>query len=271
VGCGSGSDSSSHELKEYSLSDYEGRSVSTDTLAGTWVLIASGSFEQTFPDGTYAGTLIGKEFFVIRPIGDTANYEKSTCYGDGFLDIPIDGSSVDLEFAQGTIQNNIMIQASKLIDVSSEDERFDEKQGELDGKYLYTMVKISDSINSIGSATKNLANADEEALEVFCFNKTEVARLYDGSVIEETSWSAAFDASSSSSFLFKEINNKTLEESKNEILLNAGETFYEKDDDTVSFSLDEENSFNISLSYNASNSINADSVVGSVTINLPEQ
>lgn len=38
VGCG-GSNSPNHELNEYTVSDFEGRIVSEDTLAGTWVAV----------------------------------------------------------------------------------------------------------------------------------------------------------------------------------------------------------------------------------------
>ena len=53
VGCGSGSDSS-FEVDEYSISAYEGRSVSTETLASTWVAVGTGSISsvrvlQTLP------------------------------------------------------------------------------------------------------------------------------------------------------------------------------------------------------------------------------
>ncbi len=137
VGCG-GSSSSSNKVDPYSLDDYRGRNVSSDSLTGTWVSVSEWQYFEYNGD-IYRNYFVSKKYFLIT--GVEGEYVMSSC-DDGYDSLLINDFS-PFKFSDAAIDNQYFSTSE------SEEVNFDGRN------YLnfksFEMVKISDSTDNFGS------------------------------------------------------------------------------------------------------------------------
>lgn len=258
VGCGSGSDSESlGSASEYNLSDYEGRSVSSDTLAGTWVAVSSGYSELTHSQGTTKTNLSGKEYFVITKEGN--DYHKASCGYDTTNKITLDGGSLEVKAEKfvGTVTDNKTITGKIEFDINDIE---DNETGSV--LQNIEIVKISDEIGSLAMVTVNVNSVNDETA-ISCYQK------------------------SNSTFTFGSLSGKS-EEIKTPLVdinrLNGGGDdselsytnwpsvdldFESYKGHSVSFDVNVDSSLSETVNFTASNG--SDSVTGTIVVQLPVQ
>lgn len=163
VGCGSGSDSS-FKVDEYSISEYEGRSVNTETLAGTWVAVGTGSINS--PKGS--ASLAFKEYFVIRETLE--GYEQARCEY-GFEPLMLSGNEYSTKYESdysdeltGTVANNSQITGSGEI-IS---------YGATTSTNFFA-VKISNDVTSLGELSLNLTRDGQSSADLYCAHQANVS------------------------------------------------------------------------------------------------
>lgn len=257
VGCGSGS-SSSPKVNEYSLSEYEGRAVSTDSLAGTWVAVGTGYFEYNYSDGTSERTDFAiKEYFIISESGDA--YEKQECNGGNEV-LTLVGDEVNTENFVGVSTDKKLI-TGKLYendfdDVTSAD---------------LTMIKISDSVNSIGSASVNVAGSGIDSVSVGCFQQSNGVGTYEEEVYGSfknytvgvfNSYNQIFYERQFGEYAYQDLEVYTQS-------TDAG--FGSYTGDTIVFDVNEDNTLTSAISFSAVSSGSEGSLTGTISINLPVQ
>ncbi|MGK0443835.1 MAG: hypothetical protein ACJA1U_000763 [Bermanella sp.] len=259
VGCGSG-DSSGAEgsFSEYSLSEYEGRSVNTETLAGTWVAVGTGV--ENFPgvdggrgDKRYAV----KEYFVISQSED--GYTKSGCEQYSSNDISLSDGVIEFEDFKGNVTDNKIISGSV----------FKEDRGEAETADSYystetvsiQAIKISDNTDSFAQLAFNVGEG-EETLDLLCYQQSNGYidyKNYDLSFV-------SVDTYPSQMFQYKgDIPSAFLYVSKD-----FSDYEFDSDDagNSIVFDINADSEFSEIVTFNASD--NSDSITGTVSITLPQ-
>ncbi len=141
IACGSSS-SDSNKPKPYSLDDYQGRTVSSDSLAGTWVSVSerrdllSGDneeFEEIYD--------VNKEYFVINGSGN--EYLKTSCTDNNESIIEMNGDEITVNGNTGSIVNNQYL-------FTSQEEEPSYSGYEHVTTSSFEMIKISDSTEPFG-------------------------------------------------------------------------------------------------------------------------
>ena len=137
VGCGSGDGGSNGA---YSINEYKGRSVSSNSLLGTWVSVSSSDLEAT-GKGDYIGyrhqeSYNNKEFFAIIEI-ENQLYKTDCTYGR----IPLEVSGNSIKYSEDdvlTITNNSTF-------IGSGSEQYSDDEGSGSFNWSVEAVKVSDS------------------------------------------------------------------------------------------------------------------------------
>ena len=159
TGCG-GSSSGGSSLQEYGMSAYDDRTVSVDTLAGTWVAAGTGSISGSQASGRTAF----KEYFIIRET--QSGYEKARCE-HGFEAMTLTGDQFAVEYdgnytdkLSGTITDNSQITGVGKISHDG---------GDTDSSFL--AVKISDAVTPLGTIDFNISKGGQvvqSSVDLFC-------------------------------------------------------------------------------------------------------
>ena len=255
VGCGSGSDSAG-SVTEYDLSEYEGRSVSTDTLAGTWVAIGTGSDQFSHSEGVTTRNTAVKEYFVIKDTGN--GYTKPRCDYETNYNVLLEGDSIQVNDFVGTVTDNKTI-TGKIVDSYTETEGGEDYAQE--SITNLTIVKISDSVSAIAKVTANV-NVETVEKDVFCYQQSNTAARFkslsakaleiETPVIELTRWVGDEGYTALDSYAFS--------------------VFLDTDDgDNISFDVNTDSSLSETVTFTASSVTNTDSVTGSIVVQLPVQ
>ncbi len=165
--CG-GSSSSSDSVESYDTDSYEGRTVSSDSLAGTWVSVHSGDFTDTEDGVTVKISYASKEYFVIRPTDN--GYEKASCSSSlGFRDVrQEEDGQVTFDY-----NNTASVTDNKEMSGTLETYYFDSEE------VPFQALKISDQFDSIGSMSTTGSVAAEE--DIFCFSQSNGILTWNGS------------------------------------------------------------------------------------------
>ncbi len=262
--CGGSSSSSSDSVQEYDLSTYEGRSVSTETLVGTWVMVATGTQLSTFSDITMSSSSATKEYFVVRET-ESGGFESSDC-DSGFSTLVIEGNIMTLNGGTATITDNQKVSGSLEINFVSE--------GELEGYNItrtatFQSVKISDEVESIGSVSKAIAGEETVTKDIFCFAQNNSVITVSGEDVsgnaKGTDFEIGLESASDDDFTFDKWSGTS---SGVEIEISSN-SFRTDEGNDAAFTVDSESDTSIMITYNGSN--NSGDVSGTVQIQLPLQ
>ena len=259
VGCGSGNSSGGKgSFSEYSLSEYEGRSVNTETLAGTWVAVGTGV--ENFPgrdggrgDKRYAV----KEYFVISQAED--GYTKSSCEQYSSYDISLSDGVIEFEDFKGNVTDNKIISGT----VSKEDRGVDETAG----PYYFTetaniqAIKISDNTDSFAQLAFNVGEG-EETLDLLCYQQSNGYidyKNYDLSFVSVDTYPSQmfqYNGDIPSAFLYVSKDFSDYE--------------FDSDDagNSIVFDINADSEFSEIVTFNASD--NSDSITGTINVTLPQ-
>ena len=265
--CG-GSSKSKQTVAEFSLTPYEGRTVNTNSIAGTWVTVGLGQGAGTYDGGSSSFEKAFKNYVVIRENG-SGGYEISDCYG-GFEALAVNGNSIafyeyeslDLEASStGTISNNNQISGSEIgrYTWGESGEYSESYDGTFEG------VKISDSVAEFGEIT--LSDGVTSAYDIYCFSHKSNA--WSGSGGSGTLTELEVGGSTNSAQLVKWQGDESW--SYIGTYLNRNSTSYDFDTDygdSVSFSIDEETTSNYVISFEGAS--DEESVEGAIVIELPQ-
>ncbi|NVK39130.1 MAG: hypothetical protein HWE18_14480 [Gammaproteobacteria bacterium] len=250
IGCGSGSDSSSHELKEYSLADYQDRVVSSATPTGTWVAVGSGLQESTgFQGGLVKNHFAVKEYFIITE--NEGGYRKADCELGGFEQVSITDNQITIGSFSGTITDNQLMSGQDLVEQSFE-------EYESTRTTSLAVIKISDATANFGSVIIN--DSGEETVDgVSCYQQLNGYIDYKN-----------FDES------YSRINAgyTSFNDTRGDFAYKSIDTYYynfDTDDagHSVEFDVSVDSNFSESISFSASDGV--DSVTGTLTVQLPLQ
>jgi len=165
-----GGSSGSNGVKPYSLNDYKGRSVSSESLVGTWVSVSTGqrilagySAYTEYTEVSYSN----KQYFVITETD--AGYSKASCNG-GYDSINQNGNQISFNGMTGSIVDNQSLIFSKSSELSFKGVTYSEFQN-------FEMIKISDSVEKVGVVSLTGFPYDDHELNVGCFNQIKETSL----------------------------------------------------------------------------------------------
>jgi hypothetical protein len=250
--CGGGSGGSA-SVTEYSLADYEGRTVSAETLAGTWVAVGTGTYSYTDEDATGIENIAVKEYFVIEDTG--SSLVKADCEGYGSDTISVSGNEITYGDFSGTVVDNQSISGS----ISSSDEWSNGISEQTD--IALSIVKISDATSPFGAIAVNTTTGPLST-ELSCFQQYNSVASWNGEsdgaalIIEAypmtlTSWTGTYAYTS-------------LESTSPSAYL---DTDYEGE--SVTFDLTSDSSLTETVTFSASDSTL--SLTGTIQVQLPAQ
>ena len=257
-GCGgdsSGNDSkTAPAAKSFDISAYDAVASYTDTLAGTWVAVSTGW--QKISEGEYEvyNNISERRFFVIRENGNS--YQSSNCISDGFSNIYGAGDNITIpEIGNLSVESSSSIYGTQALNESAYGVT-------MTGSTTTQIVKISNSVNSIGTFTSNYIG-ETNISDVHCVAEGSAGGT-DGDV---TGTATVFmtnagdvefstESANSNGYSYKEINLDYKE----------WNTDY---GDSVSIYLSHQDDFAFTLNFNASGYSN--SISGSLNVQLPRQ
>lgn len=267
-GLGDNADPFPNDMDNNGIADvYEERTVSNESLVGTWVSFGSSYIEWT-EDASLIERQTSKDYFVIRNAID--GLEMVSCasveFGSsvGVVNISVEGDQVDLGDSfgiisssglTGTVEDNRRINTSTVVGLA----------GLLMQTLSHEMIKISDSTAAIGSVSITVAGEGTEVSEVSCFSQAE-STLVDGSFPGRLK-------------LYRLPLNDTsvLRFQHSAVPFYPGyqrldwddEHFDDDNQGDLTFTVDNLDDLNFSMSFNASN--DATDISGNVQIQLPVQ
>ena len=169
IACGSGS-SGTNKPKPYSLDDYQGRVVSSESLAGTWVSVSTGqkilegfSAYAHYSEVSYSN----KQYFVITETD--GGYSKASCnrWDDSIIQ---NGHEISFSGMTGANIENKRFVFSGSNEIISNDITYSEYEE-------FEMVKISDSVEGLGVISFSGFPYGDEALNIDCFYQVSEANL----------------------------------------------------------------------------------------------
>ncbi|GAA6134149.1 hypothetical protein NBRC116188_09380 [Oceaniserpentilla sp. 4NH20-0058] len=151
VGCGSGSSGSNGpSVSEYSLDSFQGRSVSTQSIVGTWVMTGTIDIEASSSQKSANGKEALKETFII--VEDSGSLYKLTCDETYAARVSVNGDTISFSGLNATLNNN-----SEFSGTNSES--IYDSGVTINVTLDLDAVKISDSTNPL--ATLNISNDTE--------------------------------------------------------------------------------------------------------------
>ena len=256
----SGPTPNEESFEKFDLSAYEAKTITADTLAGTWVYMATGEYSGSSGGIQQENTSKSKWYFVIRTadLGD----DETDC-NLTFRDMWIDGNNVPFpcEFSEE------MTDGEKIV-------------GTYDGDInTFEMIKISDSEEAIGTVNYTIAGEEPVTIDVSEFYQEE------GEILVESGHAAGSHKGlkfrvvlgDGSPIKIWDYNGVDIE-GHDSLTLQADDSwFYMGHDldeegtgtDTVSYSMDAESTFANTMSANGSN--DTLDVSGTIQIQLPVQ
>jgi hypothetical protein len=169
IACGSGS-SGTNKPKPYSLDDYQGRAVSSESLAGTWVSVSTG---QKILDGYSPYTQYtevgysNKQYFVITEMDE--GYSKASCNGRSDS-IVQSGDQISFNGMTGTNIDNQNFIFSENHEIVSNDVVYSEFK-------KIEMIKISDSVEKLGVVNLTDFPYGDDSLNINCFYQVNEVNL----------------------------------------------------------------------------------------------
>lgn len=257
LGCGSESDSS-FNVDEYSLSAYEGRSVSTETLAGTWVAVGTG-FDDINSNvaGSVEKHFAFKEYFVISP--SEGVYQKRNCREDAAVDILVSDSVIEFDTFEGTIIDNKQMSVTSIVEESyqDEDESYTTKE-----TINMIALKISDETTSFANISAN-DGSGEQSDNLFCFSQSNgyiESKRANVSFVKIETYSGSMAKYEGDEF------SKWID-------IFVGNLIYyfttDESGHAISFDISSDSSLQDTITFNASD--NSDSVIGKIKVDLPAQ
>ncbi len=271
-GVGDNADPFPNDVDNDGISDvYEERTVSDESLVGTWVSFSEQSlwFAPGFIDGglTFAEE-ISKNYFVIRNSID--GLEMVSCasgkFGpsDGVVNISVEGDQVDLGISlgmissssvTGTVDNNKRISLSSAVEI-----------GDLAAETLsQEMIKISDSAAPIGSIAITVAGEGTVESQLSCLSQAEISVTENGVTEKFKAYRLLVD--DTSEFQFQQ--RVTSELPKFQRLDWKDEHFDDDNPGGLNFTIDNLDDLDFFMTFNASN--DSTDVSGNVQIQLPMQ
>ena len=263
IACGSSS-SDSNKPKPYSLDDYQGRTVSSDSLAGTWVSVGTGEINYSSDFGDAYEEYSSKEYFVIRSVRASL-YQKASCFSH-FYDIEIEGDSeFSFEGIKGSFTNNNSFSGERKTDVQLDDTP--------DGSYSessneqFIMVKISDDVESIGWVATTI-DGDRFILDdAYCFiqisRRMNIINSEIDGIYSEISYTVGVDGEYNISM--SEWEPKTVDAVVNMFV--QGQDFTSQDSSDTDFTINYESSFSHGITFSASGM--GRDIGGDIEIELP--
>jgi len=256
--CG-GSSKSKQSIAEFSLNSYEGRTVSSDSIVGTWVSVSEGEREEVYTEDDFTSTynIASKEYFIIRDIG--SGYAKESCYGWSSTVYESDGE-IGFEGITGTLINNQRVSGMRTEEQNFSDWSYSEYT-------TFEMIKISDSTEAIGTMELAEAGNGSNVVDVKCFQQNS----------QVESWDASDDTATIESYLISRSDRSYVELFKwSSDLADSftgiyakGSFFNSDDNDTVDFRVSSESNVAHNISFNGSNE--ETDISGTIQIQLPSQ
>lgn len=178
VGCGSSSDSKDSAF-EYSLSEYEGRVVNTDTLAGVWVSVGTGYTDIKHSEGIAKVNFAVKEYFVITE--SDSGYKKSSCQSSFNQDISINDNVVTFNNFVGKVTDNKWMTGNIVEDTDIiEDEYSEHSETNL------RIMKISDELKFTSKVTTDVDGKITETNSNCYKHSNQVSKSKKSNIKSET-------------------------------------------------------------------------------------
>ncbi len=255
----SGPTPNEESFEKFDLSAYEARTISSDTLAGTWVYMATGEYSGSSGGIQQEKTSNSKWYFVIRTadLGDDDTDCNST-----FRDMWINGNEVPFpcEFSEE------MTDGEKIV-------------GTYDEVNTFEMIKISDSEEAIGTINYTIAGEEPATKDVYEFYQEEEEILVESGHAAGNHKGFKFRVvlDDGSPITIWDYSGVDIEGHDGLTMRAADSLFYMGHDldeegtgtDTVSYSMDAESTYGNTLSSNGSN--DSLDVIGTIQIQLPLQ
>lgn len=260
VGCG-GSGSSNHELNEYTVSDFDGRVVSEDTLAGTWVAVGSGVDDfQGIEGGRGEKRFVLKEYFVIS--GDVdSGFKKHSCSKFAEFDISVNETAIEFDEFSGIVTDNKMISGQSFHEDNYQDEETEVNYYSSE-TINFTALKISDATSSFARISVN-DGSGEQSQDLFCYRQFNGYFDYNNWDVNFVEIETIFGSMAENKGSFANIS----------IYISTGgiENDFHTDDEghSVSFELITDSSLSETVTFSAFD--NSDSVTGTITVQLPAE
>jgi len=256
----SGPTPNEESFEKFDLSAYEAKTISADTLAGTWVYMATGEYSGSSGGIQKEKTSNSKWYFVVRTadLGDGDTNCKLT-----FRDMWIDGNNVPFpcEFSEE------MTDGEKIVGTSD---------GDINS---FRMIKISDSEEPIGTVNYTIAGEEPAIKDVYEFYQGEGETLVKSGHAAGNHKGLEFrvELDDGSSITIWDNKGVDIEGHDGLTMRAAGSLFYMGHDldeegtgtDTVSYSMDAESIYGNTISSNGSN--DTLDVSGTIQIQLPIQ
>jgi len=256
--CG-GSSKSKQSVTEFSLDSYEGRTVNSDSMAGTWVSVSEGEVDIASDDLDLTGTFVTKEYFVILET-DNSTYQKASCHSD-FHDVdPEEDDRFSFEGIMGTFTNNKTFIGNRDYETITNEFSYIISES-------FQMVKISDSTESIGLVENTISGLGTSTFSINCFfqnsQKLEVTSGPEAGHYAEAYFDIGADRNLGLGF------GETVGIDTVKYMYNEDAEFNSGEGDSVGYSIDGETTLTQELTYNASN--DSQDVSGTIQIQLPLQ
>ena len=251
MGCG-GSSSGGSSVSEYDLSAYEGREVSTDTLAGTWVAVGTGRNEYIDSE-TQIDEYAVKEYFVITGSGST--FSKARCDSASTRTLTLSEGVVTGGDFTGTVTENKLIVGKEVSNFGSGNDYSGKENLAL------TMVKISDLVEPVVTVDVATTAGNIEGT-LSCFQQS------NGNIAVNGSRVATFK--DFNAYPFKVRYSVSSHHESTSLTSQDPSVYLDTDlNNTVSFELITDSSLSETLAISAYN--NAVSLSGTVIVSLPAQ
>ncbi len=261
--CGSSS-SDSKGVEPYSLDDYQGRAVSSSSLAGTWVSVSSGEVNYSSDFGDVYEEFSSKAYFIIRAT-NSSSYQKASCFS-GFYDIEFEeGDEYSFEGIKGTFTNNNSFSGDRRVEfqsVNGPDGPYSESSYE-----KFQMIKISDEVESIGAVSTIIAEEEVIMDEAICFQQTRRRMHFINSEIDGIHNEAGFVVGVDGGYQLSmwEWDGDTADSAKTMFV--QGQDFSSTDSNDTDFTLNYESNSSHNITFSASDKIRE--IRGDVEIQLP--
>ncbi len=256
----SGPTPNEESFEKFDLSVYEARAISAESLAGTWVYMNLTAYSFSHPSGAAGSQLsTAKSYFVVRETS-AGGYEESGCESY-FSPLTINGDEIKTHCEMvGTITDNQKIVGT----VASEGIAFE-------------MIKISDSVEPIGTVEYTIAGEGSVSKNVYSFFQESGATVMtsDDPSFISVNLKAGFENYEDGPFKVyqdsdESVTELTLRVANLDFYLGS-EYFYKGavGTDTASYSMDAESTYSNTITFNGSN--DSQDVSGTIQIQLPVQ
>ncbi len=259
-----GSSSNSGKIEPYSLGDYRGRNVSSDSLVGTWVSVGKGEINYSSDILDAYEKYSSKEYFVIRSL-DGSSYQKASCHSY-FYDIQIEeGGVTSLEGIEGTFTNNKSFLGERKTDYQLEGTPIGD-YSEF-GHERFQMVKISDDVKSIGRVDTTISGDRFISDDAYCFTQISRRIIYENREIDGIYYEVDYVVGVDGEY---QVSMSEWEQNTVDAVVNMfvqGQDFSSVNSSDTDFTINYESSFSHSITFSASDM--GREISGDIEIELP--